>query len=129
MVLQTYTFAGLFMSAPLPEYTISGSYSSDRLRGARPKGSPRRLAVADRDVSSHQTTTKRHVHDSGHFSVRVSKATFRLCTTKLITNGIGTRAGCEGHTGPVQGTSPRTKTKSKENGAETIEEKKDNGGG
>ena len=34
------------MSAPLPEYTISGSYSSDRLRGARPKGSPRRLAVA-----------------------------------------------------------------------------------
>ena len=25
------------MSAPLPEYTISGSYSSDRLRGARPR--------------------------------------------------------------------------------------------
>ena len=58
MVLQRYTFAGLFMSAPLqeytmtplkkqpvsnvaentvyvPEYTISGSYSSDRLRGAQ----------------------------------------------------------------------------------------------
>ena len=28
------------MSAPLPEYTFSGSYSSDRLRGARPLGSP-----------------------------------------------------------------------------------------
>ena len=27
-------------------YTLSGSYSSDRLRGARPMGSPRRLAVA-----------------------------------------------------------------------------------
>ena len=50
MVLQRYTFAGLFMSAPLPEYTISGSYSSDRLWGARPMGSPRRLAVADRVV-------------------------------------------------------------------------------
>ena len=50
MVLQKYAFAGLFMSAPLPEYTISGSYSSDRLRGACPMGSPRRLAVADRVV-------------------------------------------------------------------------------
>ena len=29
-----------------PEYTISGSYSSDRLRGARPMGSHRRPAVA-----------------------------------------------------------------------------------
>ena len=81
MVLQTYTFAGLFMSAPLAEYTISGSYSSDRLRGAHPKGSPRRLAVADRDVSSHQTTTKRHVHDSAHFYVPVSGTTFRQCIT------------------------------------------------
>jgi hypothetical protein len=46
------TFAGFFMSAPSPEYMISGSYSADRLRGARPKGSPRRLAVAGHDVSS-----------------------------------------------------------------------------
>ena len=113
------------MSAPLPEYTISGSYSSDRLRGARPKGSPRRLAVADRDVSSHQTPTKRHVHNSGHFCVRVSKATFRLCTTKLITKGIGTIAGLTGiqdqdqskvqaqdqEQGPIQSPRPRTKSK------------------
>ena len=32
--------------APLAEYTVSASYSSDRLRRARPKGSPRRLDVA-----------------------------------------------------------------------------------
>ena len=32
--------------APLAEYTVSASYSSDRMRRARPKGSPRRLAVA-----------------------------------------------------------------------------------
>ena len=37
------------MSAPLQEYAIPGSYSPDRLRRALPKGSPRRLAVADRD--------------------------------------------------------------------------------
>ena len=38
-------------ASPLPEYTVSGSYSSDRLRGALPLGSPRRPAVADYALS------------------------------------------------------------------------------
>ena len=42
--------SGLFVSSPLPEYTISVGYSSDRLRGALPLGSPRRPAIADCDV-------------------------------------------------------------------------------
>ena len=40
------------MPAPLPEYMISGSYRSDRLRGARPEGSPRRPTVAGCSVSA-----------------------------------------------------------------------------
>ena len=39
-----------FIPSPLPEYTISGSYNSDRLRGALPMGSPRRLVPAGSDV-------------------------------------------------------------------------------
>ena len=60
------------MSAPLPEYTISGNYSSDRLRGARPNGSPRRLAVAGRDVShSLLRSPDVHLRRQGAYSKRL----------------------------------------------------------
>ena len=51
LVLNYYLSEGHFTAAPVPEYTMSGTYSTDRLRGARPGGSPRRLAVAGGAIS------------------------------------------------------------------------------
>ena len=49
-----------FVPSPLPEYTISGSYNSDRLRGARPMDSPRWLAVAKSVWGIMKTSFKRN---------------------------------------------------------------------
>ena len=49
IVLNYCLSEGHFTAAPVPEYTMSGTYSTDRLRGARPRGSPCRPAVAGGD--------------------------------------------------------------------------------